>query len=77
MILRTNTANTAEPIAPHTEDNPFRVLQSLRRRYVRYVNNLQQRTGTLWERRFKSAIVDSAQYLLTCCRRIEMNPVRA
>ena len=35
------------------------------------------RTGTLWEGRFKSSIVDSERYLLTCYRYIEMNPVRA
>jgi putative transposase len=44
---------------------------------VRYINCVYRRTGTLWEGRFKSALIDSEQYLLTCSRYIEMNPVRA
>ena len=46
-------------------------------RYVRYVNAVYQRSGTLWEGRYKSSIIDSERYLLTCCRYIECNPVRA
>ena len=64
-------------LTPSTEDGPSRVLQSVGRRYVRYVNTVYRRTGTLWEGRFKSAIVDSERYLLTCSRYVEMNPVRA
>jgi putative transposase len=54
-----------------------RTMQSLGRRYVRYVNSSYQRTGTLWEGRYKSCLVDSDRYLLTCYRYIELNPVRA
>ena len=36
-----------------------------------------RRTGTLWEGRFKSCLVDSDRYFLTVCRYIELNPVRA
>lgn len=54
-----------------------RVMQSLGRRYVRYVNSNHQRTGTLWEGRYKSGLIDSSRYLLTCYRYIELNPVRA
>jgi len=53
------------------------MMQNLGRRYVRYVNIVHQRTGTLWEGRFKSSLVDSERYLLTCQRYIELNPVRA
>lgn len=53
------------------------MMQCLGRRYVRYFNTRHQRTGTLWEGRFKSNLVDSDQYVLTCYRYIEMNPVRA
>ncbi len=38
---------------------------------------LYQRTGTLWEGRYKAALIDSEQYLLSCYRYIELNPVRA
>lgn len=54
-----------------------KVLQSLGRRYVRYVNRTYARTGTLWEGRYKSTILDSERYVLACYRYIEANPVRA
>lgn len=53
------------------------VMQSLGRRYVGHVNRAYRRTGTLWEGRFKSTIVDREAYLLACYRYIEANPVRA
>lgn len=49
----------------------------MNRAYVRRVNERQQRTGTLWERRFHSTLVDADRYLLACQRYIELNPVRA
>jgi putative transposase len=54
-----------------------RMMQSLGRRYVRYVNSSYRRSGTLWEGRYKSGLIDSDRYLLTCYRYIELNPVRA
>jgi putative transposase len=53
------------------------MLQDLGRRYVRIINTIHGRTGTLWEGRYKSSLVDSERYLLTCHRYIEANPVRA
>lgn len=64
-------------LTPTTEIGPSRLMQSVGRRYVRFVNDVHQRTGTLWEGRFKSSIIDSEQYLLACSRYIELNPVRA
>ena len=64
-------------LTPRTETGPSRMMQSVGRRYVRYVNSVYGRTGTLWEGRFKSAIIDTEHYLLTCSRYIELNPVRA
>ena len=52
-------------------------MQDLGRRYVKHVNRVYGRTGTLWEGRFKAALVDTDGYFLTCCRYIELNPVRA
>ena len=52
-------------------------MQSIGRRYVLYFNSNHERTGTLWEGRFRSSIVDSGEYLLACYRYIELNPVRA
>lgn len=52
-------------------------MQCLGRRYVRRFNDRHGRTGTLWEGRFRSCLVDTERYLLACYRYIEMNPVRA
>jgi putative transposase len=64
-------------ITPETSDGLGKTLQSLGRRYVQHFNYKYQRTGTLWEGRYKSALIDTDQYLLTCYRYVEMNPVRA
>jgi putative transposase len=53
------------------------VIQSLGRRYVRYINERHQRTGTLWEGRHKASLVATESYLMNCYRYIELNPVRA
>ncbi len=53
------------------------MIQDLGRKFVRYINRRYERTGGLWEGRYKSCLVDSDAYLLTCMRYIEMNPVRA
>ena len=53
------------------------MMQALGRRYVRYLNDRHHRTGTLWEGRYKACLVDSEDYLLSCYRYIELNPVRA
>ncbi|KKO49066.1 transposase [Arsukibacterium sp. MJ3] len=53
------------------------MMQSLGRQYVRYFNRRYNRSGTLWEGRFKSCLVQSEQYVLAVYRYIEMNPVRA
>lgn len=53
-------------------------MQMLGRYYVvPYYNYTYQRTGTLWEGRYKATLIDSEGYLLTCMRYIELNPVRA
>ncbi len=53
------------------------MMQAVGRRYVRAFNARHGRTGTLWEGRYKSCLVDSDRYLLACLRYIELNPVRA
>ena len=53
------------------------MMQSLGRRYVRYFNGQYRRSGTLWEGRFKSCLVQEEHYILAVYRYIEMNPVRA
>jgi putative transposase len=53
------------------------LMQRLGRRYVRYFNDRHARTGTLWEGRFRSTVIEPAAWLLACYRYIEQNPVRA
>lgn len=62
---------------PMGENGLSSLMQALGRRYVRYFNYAYQRSGTLWEGRFKSCVVEAEHYLLTCMRYIELNPVRA
>ena len=74
-VLMTNHIHLL--VTPDTDAGIGRLMQSLGRRYVGYVNRTYSRTGTLWEGRFKSTIVDSEDYALACYRYIEANPVRA
>lgn len=53
------------------------LMKTLAARATRYRNQLEGRSGTLWESRYKSSIVQSDTYFLACCRYIELNPVRA
>ena len=54
-----------------------RMMQALGRKYVQYFNYTHGRSGTLWEGRYKSTLVDADNYLQTVYRYIELNPVRA
>ena len=51
-------------------------MKSIGSRYAQYINKKYKRTGTLWEGRHKSSLIQSERYLLTCYRYIELNPVR-
>jgi putative transposase len=53
------------------------MMRDVGRDYAAYMNRRYERTGSLWERPFKSCLVDSAAYVLACYRYIERNPVRA
>lgn len=64
-------------VTPATPDGISRVMQSVGRRYVQYVNFSYKRTGTLWEGRHKASLIQTQTYLLSCYRYIELNPVRA
>lgn len=62
---------------PHTHQSCALLMRNLGQRYVQYFNRRYDRSGTLWEGRFHSCLVESAQYLVACHRYIERNPVRA
>ena len=62
---------------PAGDDSLSRTMQAVGRRYVRWFNRRHGRSGTLWEGRFRSSLVEADRYLLACQRYIETNPVRA
>ena len=53
------------------------LMRQLNQRYVQAINRAYRRSGTMWEGRFRSCLVDSEAYVLACYRYIELNPVRA
>lgn len=64
-------------LTPRQAENVPRLIIALGRRYVQYINKTYRRTGTLWDSRYKSSLIQAETYLLTCQRYIELNPVRA
>ena len=74
-VLMTNHVHLL--VTPRTVEGVSRVMQSLGRRYVQYVNKAYRRCGTLWESRHKASLVDAEEYLLACYRYVELNPVAA
>ena len=64
-------------ITPNNKEQLAIFMQAMANRYVRYYNVLHKRTGTLWEGRYKSCLVDSDSYLFSLYKYIEMNPVKA
>lgn len=58
-------------------ENLARLMKRVSGRQTRYVNKIEGRRGTLWEGRYKSSPIDMDEYLLACCRYVELNPVRA
>ncbi|HEY5622866.1 MAG TPA: transposase [Gammaproteobacteria bacterium] len=74
-VLMTNHVHLL--ITPASPESLSLAMRDVGREYVRSINARQDRTGTLWEGRFRSSLVDSERYCLACYRYIELNPVRA
>jgi putative transposase len=74
-VLMTNHVHLL--ITPQKESSISKTMQTLGRCYVQYFNTRYDRTGTLWEGRYRATLIDTEQYLFTCMRYIELNPVRA
>lgn len=74
-VLMTNHAHLL--LTPRRAQAVPKLLISLGRRYVQYINRSYRRTGTLWDSRYKSSLVQPENYLFVCQRYIELNPVRA
>ena len=64
-------------LTPAEEGSCSQLMYEVGQRYVPYFNRRHMRTGTLWQGRFRSCLVDSREYVLSCYRYIELNPVRA
>ncbi len=62
---------------PTTADALPKMMQAVGRRYVRLFNDANHRSGTLWEGRYKSTLIQADRYLLACMVYIDLNPVRA
>jgi putative transposase len=64
-------------LSPRESTGIGKLMKRLAGRQTRHRNRLEGRSGTLWEGRYKSSLVARDDYLLACCRYIELNPVRA
>ena len=64
-------------LTPETADGVPRMMQAIGRRYVRHFNARHGRTGTLWEGRYRSTLLQAERYLLPCMAYLDLNPVRA
>jgi len=75
FVLMTNHFHLL--LTPSTDPGVSNLMKRLGQRHTQYINRCYRRTGTLWDGRFRSRLIDSDAYLLACQRYIEMNPVRA
>lgn len=74
-VLMTNHVHLL--LTPKDKWGVSSMMQLLGATYVRHINSTHRRSGTLWEGRYKSSLVDSERYCLACYRYIELNPIRA
>jgi putative transposase len=64
-------------VTPRTGTAVSTTMQAIGAKYVRYFNHRYRRTGTLFEGRYRSMVIDTEAYWFTCMRYVELNPVRA
>jgi putative transposase len=74
-VLMTNHVHLL--ISADSPEGAGKLMKAVSQRYVQYFNRMYQRSGTLWEGRFRSCLLQEEAYLLACMRYIELNPVRA
>ncbi len=74
-VLMTNHVHLL--VTPEKAESASLMMKHLGQRYVQYINKTYQRSGTLWEGRFRSCLTQEKEYVLDCYRYIELNPVRA
>jgi len=64
-------------VTPSSAGSLPKFMQALGRAYVRHFNDTHGRSGTLWEGRYRAALLQADRYLLPCMAYIDLNPVRA
>jgi len=64
-------------LTPSDEHGLSRMMQAIGRSYVRYFNQARSRTGTLWEGRYKSTVIQAETYLRASMAYMDLNPVRS
>ncbi len=74
-VLKTNHIHILA--SPQVKAGITRMMQYVGRHYVPYINHTYGTSGSLWEGRYKASLINDDEYLLTCMRYIELNPVRA
>lgn len=74
-VLMTNHIHLL--LTPGKDSSVSKVLHATAGIYANYYNKTYNRTGPLWEGRFKSCSISNDRYFLACMRYIELNPVRA
>lgn len=74
-VLMTNHVHLL--VTPKDKQGISRMMQYVGRRYVPYINATYGASGSIWEGRYKASLIHDEEYLLTCMRYIELNPVRA
>lgn len=63
--------------SPSTHEGLAQMMQRVGRYYVPWFNHKYGRSGTLFQGRFKTSLVDAEAYFMECSRYVELNPVRA
>ncbi len=54
-----------------------KMMQSVGRRYVPYFNARHRRSGSLWEGRYRTTVIDADAYFMDSLRLLEYQPVKA
>ncbi|MEH3087353.1 MAG: transposase [Xylophilus ampelinus] len=62
---------------PSGAEGLSRLMQAVGRRYVRHFNDRHRRTGTLWEGRYRSTVVQPDRHLVDCMVYLDWAPVCA
>lgn len=74
-VLMTNHIHLL--VSPETAHDLPRAMRYVNWRYSRYANDSQERTGSIWEGRYRASLIEADSYFFACMRYIELNPVRA